>query len=129
MSRNESETSAEDESMSCSIAGCSGAWSMECPHGRWCGAHITPHMDQDENCRVIMGKALIAVLTSALEPALKLADEIFPIKVVYLEAARHTYEHFYLPFKESYAEAGAPYGDTDHGLWRWMEEKFEETSH
>ncbi len=126
MSRNES---AEDENSPCAAAGCPAPWSIACPHGHWCGAHITRHMDQDENCRVDMGKALIAFLTGALAPALKLADEIFPIKMSYIESARHTYEHFYLPFKESYEEAGAPYGATDEGLWRWMEEQFEETSH
>jgi hypothetical protein len=71
----------------------------------------------------------VGLIFGRTKPALKLAEEVFPVKVFYLETARYAYKHFYLPFKESYEEAGAPYGATDEGLWRWMEEQFEETSH
>ncbi len=120
---------ATDETSPCSLIGCSASWLMECPHGAWCAAHTTRHMHQDDNCRAIMGTAIIALFTDVFAPTLKLGDEIFPIRMSYIETTRRTYEHFYLPFKESYEDAGAPYGATDEGLWRWMEEQFEETSH
>jgi hypothetical protein len=86
-------------------------------------------MHQDDNCRPALGRALVVFLRDCLAPALRLADTILPIRNIVLETARHTYEHFRSGFRLEYEDAGEPHGPSDEGLWRWLEEQFEERAH
>lgn len=118
-----------DNKIRCSGENCSEPWFLACEHGYWCIGHVTAHRYNDEECRVLLGRAIVTTL-KALKPLAALQENLLPAKCVLADLVSALVDSAiyknYLPIMRlEYEEAGAPYGLNDEGVWRWAEEQFE----
>src|SRR5436305_1002467 len=111
----------------CDCGGCAEAWVLSCHHGRWCGAHVVAHQQEDEFCRKALAQAELKLYQKFFIPVFRLRDELMPVASSLVECVAL----FGLGFCEKVSEAcralyeseGEPLGSSDEAMWRWLEER------
>lgn len=102
---------------------------MACHHGRWCDRHIVAHMRASDDCRPLMGEAMLRLMRQGFKPMIELADSLRPIAIEVIETCRRLYHEFAESMGDMYDEAGRPYGDDEAEMWKWVGEQVDTPWH